>query len=87
MAVTCTKCGRQYDVTLFQFGRTITCACGTRVGLEHRIKLTKRDELKFFADVNAASVVRWLRAIGIDTTWEDPHARRMREKIESIFAS
>ena len=71
MAVTCTKCGRQYDVTLFQFGRTINCACGERVGLEHRLNLSKRDELKFFADVNAASVVRWLRAIGIDTAWED----------------
>ena len=71
MAVTCTKCGRQYDVTLFQFGRTISCACGERVGLEHRLNLTKEDELRFFADVNAASVVRWLRAIGIDTAWED----------------
>lgn len=71
MAVNCTKCGRQYDVTLFQFGRTITCACGTRVGLEHRLDLSKQDELKFFADVNAASVVRWLRATGIDTIWED----------------
>jgi uncharacterized protein len=71
MAVTCTKCGRQYDVTLFQFGRTISCACGMRVGLEHRINLSKDEELKFFVDVNVASVVRWLRAIGIDTAWED----------------
>ena len=71
MAVTCAKCGRQYDVTLFQFGRTISCACGERVGLEHRLKLSKTDELKFFVDVNAASVVRWLRAVGIDTLWED----------------
>ena len=71
MAVTCTKCGRQYDVTLFQFGRTIHCACGERVGLEHRLNLSNRGELKFFADVNAASVVRWLRAAGIDAVWED----------------
>lgn len=71
MAVTCAKCSRQYDVTLFQFGRTISCACGGRVGLEHRLNLAKDDELKFFADVNVARVVRWLRAIGIDTEWED----------------
>src|SRR5215213_6323425 len=71
MAVTCVKCGRQYDVTLFQFGRTISCACGARVGFEHRLNLAKADELKFFADVNVASVVRWLRAVGIDTVWED----------------
>ena len=28
MAVVCKRCGRQYDVTLFQFGRSITCDCG-----------------------------------------------------------
>jgi len=28
MAVTCPRCGRQHDITLFQFGRTIRCACG-----------------------------------------------------------
>ena len=33
MAVVCPGCGRQYDVTLFSFGRTIHCTCGTRVGL------------------------------------------------------
>ncbi|MCA1622660.1 MAG: Mut7-C RNAse domain-containing protein [Acidobacteria bacterium] len=71
MAISCVKCGRQYDVTLFQFGRTINCACGERVGFEHKINLSKDEETKFFADVNVARVVRWLRAIGIDTTWED----------------
>lgn len=72
MAITCAKCGRQYDVTLFQFGRTITCACGERVGFEHKINLpVKGEAIKFFADVNVARLVRWLRAIGIDTVWED----------------
>jgi len=28
MAVVCRRCGRQYDVTLFQFGRSIVCECG-----------------------------------------------------------
>jgi probable phosphoglycerate mutase len=28
MAVVCKRCGRQYDVTLFQFGRTVRCECG-----------------------------------------------------------
>jgi uncharacterized protein with PIN domain len=72
MAITCAKCGRQYDVTLFQFGRTINCACGARVGLEHKINLPAATaEIKFFADVNVARLVRWLRAIGVDTVWED----------------
>ena len=71
MAISCQKCGRQYDLTLFEFGRTINCACGERVGFEHRINLAKDEEIKFFADVNVARVVRWIRAIGLDTAWED----------------
>ncbi len=71
MAITCDRCGRQYDVTLFQFGRTISCACGARVGFEHKVDLGARREAKFFADVNVARLVRWLRAAGFDTVWED----------------
>lgn len=72
MAISCQKCGRQYDVTLFEFGRTIDCACGARVGFEHRINLRRADgEPKFFADVNVARLARWLRAAGFDTAWED----------------
>ncbi len=39
MAVPCPRCGREYDITLFQFGRTIQCTCGARVGPEKRIVL------------------------------------------------
>lgn len=28
MAILCPKCKRQYDITLFQFGRSIKCDCG-----------------------------------------------------------
>ena len=28
MAVRCPKCGREYDVTLFEFGRSVVCECG-----------------------------------------------------------
>jgi len=31
MAIRCHQCGREYDVTLFEFGRTITCECGAEV--------------------------------------------------------
>ena len=71
MAILCSNCGRQYDVTLFQFGRTIDCACGSRVGLETRINLPANAALRFFADVNVARLTRWLRALSIDTVWED----------------
>lgn len=28
LAVTCPNCGKQYDSTLFQFGRKVPCDCG-----------------------------------------------------------
>lgn len=31
MAITCPRCGAEYDVTLFQFGRRILCTCGAEV--------------------------------------------------------
>ena len=33
MAIQCPCCGRQYDVTLFQFGRPVRCDCGASVDL------------------------------------------------------
>ncbi len=33
MAIVCPRCGTAYDVTLFQFGRSIWCECGCRVDL------------------------------------------------------
>ncbi|MFO0981930.1 MAG: hypothetical protein U1E76_09345 [Planctomycetota bacterium] len=31
MAILCARCGRQFDVTLFEFGRAVTCECGALV--------------------------------------------------------
>ncbi len=38
MAIRCSRCGREYDVTLFEFGRTLECECGAEVdaGRPHR---------------------------------------------------
>ena len=33
MAIECPHCGRQYDVTLFEFGRHLRCSCGATVSL------------------------------------------------------
>ena len=35
MAVRCSYCGRDYDVTLFEFDRSITCVCGETVTFKH----------------------------------------------------
>jgi putative protease len=31
MAITCPRCGAGYDVTLFQFGHRVRCACGAEI--------------------------------------------------------
>ena len=35
MAVRCSFCKKDYDVTLFEFGKTVKCVCGNIVNLKH----------------------------------------------------
>jgi uncharacterized protein len=70
MAVTCPRCGRGYDVTLFAFGRTIHCACGERVGLAARIEAAPRSgPPRFAADAMLGRLTHWLRILGIDVSY------------------
>lgn len=34
MAISCPRCNRQYDVTLFEFGRKVICECGEVISAE-----------------------------------------------------
>jgi len=69
MSIPCPRCGRQYDVTLFQFGRTIHCTCGERVGLQQRLTIDGETR-RFIADAMLGRLARWLRILGIDTAYE-----------------
>ena len=85
MSVPCPRCGRGYDVTLFQFGRTIHCTCGSRVGLEPRIRpVSSGHELRFMADAMLGRLARWLRILGCDVTFEPeiPDAELVRRALE-----
>ncbi len=31
MAITCPRCGSQYDATLFEFGHRVRCPCGAEI--------------------------------------------------------
>ncbi len=71
MGVPCPGCGRQYDITLFEFGRTIDCNCGSRVALEPRVPfLPSGSEPRFIADAMLRSLARWLRMLGFDVAYE-----------------
>jgi DNA-directed RNA polymerase subunit RPC12/RpoP len=71
VAIPCRQCGREYDVTLFEFGRTIWCTCGSRVGLEPRVReLPPTAEKRFVADVMLGRLARWLRLLGLDCAYD-----------------
>jgi uncharacterized protein with PIN domain len=70
MSVLCPGCGREYDITLFQYGRTIECACGRRVGREMKVMETtwkgEERQPRFMVDVMLGRLARWLRVLGFD---------------------
>ena len=71
MAVPCPGCGREYDVALFQFGRTLHCTCGARVGLEARRRpLGGGSAPRFAADAMLGRLARWLRIAGCDVLYQ-----------------
>lgn len=72
MAVPCPRCGREYDVTLFEFGRTLWCTCGARVGPTARVRSLGPDTGKrFIADAMLGRLARWLRILGFDCAYEN----------------
>lgn len=92
MAIRCTYCGRGYDVTLFEFGRSVRCACGERVTLTH--ERLKDDAL--FARILEDRKVREIRTmadriasliVGSDCPMIDIEIekQKLRERIAELF--
>ncbi len=71
MAVPCPSCGRDYDIALFQFGRTIDCTCGARVALAPRVRpLVRAANMRFIVDAMLGRLARWLRLLGCDAEYD-----------------
>jgi HAD superfamily hydrolase (TIGR01458 family) len=46
MAITCPCCGREYDATLFEFGRSVCCDCGRKFDLSQGHLLMKQQPIE-----------------------------------------
>ncbi|MEW6600700.1 MAG: hypothetical protein AB1499_06995 [Nitrospirota bacterium] len=92
MAIKCPYCGREYDVTLFEFDRRVTCVCGKTVNFKHE-RMTdeallarmsedrKVREIKAMADRIASLIVAsdW-HMIDIEI-----EKQKLRERISELF--
>lgn len=68
MAIPCPGCGRQYDVTLFQFGHAVDCDCGRRVEADAP-RSPGGAAPRFVCDAMLGRLARWLRVIGCDVVY------------------
>lgn len=68
-AIPCPGCRREYPEARFAGGRTLTCACGTRVG--RRLEVERgAGPPRFMVDSMLGGLSRWLRVLGYDAAWE-----------------
>ena len=92
MAVRCTYCGRGYDVTLFEFDRSINCVCGKTVTFKHeqmkdealfarRYEDRKVREIMIMADrISSLIVASDYQMIDIEI-----EKQKLRERISELF--
>lgn len=45
MSIRCPKCKKEYDVSLFEFGKEITCECGNKLSLKHEETFGELEEI------------------------------------------
>lgn len=92
MSIRCGNCGRDYDITLFEFERSITCLCGETVTLKHeqvtdaalhaqRDENLKIKEIRLMADRIASLIISTDYPM-IDIEIEK---QKFREKISELF--
>lgn len=93
MAIRCPHCKREYDVTLFEFGKTVKCICGNIISLQHMeifrelLNDARRDEEKKIMEIkNLADKIAFL-IVSTDYPKIDIEIEKekFRERIEELF--
>lgn len=92
MAIRCPYCGRGYDVTLFEFDRSITCACGKTVTFQHEqmtdeALLARRSEDRKIREICAMADRVASLIVGSDYPMIDIEIekQKLRERISELF--
>ena len=92
MAIRCPQCKREFDVTLFEFDRTIRCACGNIVNLTHKeqwreLLHTHKDEEKKINQIKTLADKISFLIISTDYPRIDIEVEKekLREKIHEFF--
>ncbi len=92
MAVRCSYCGRDYDVTLFEFGRTVTCECGETVTFRHEQTADDVSSALISEEMNLKEIIIMADRISsliVATDYPmidiEIEKQKLREKIEELF--
>ncbi len=92
MAIRCPYCGRGYDVTLFEFGRSVTCVCGETVTFKHdqmtdEAVLARTSEERKVREISATADRIASLIVGSDYPMIDIEIekQKLRERISELF--
>ncbi|MBI5100057.1 MAG: hypothetical protein HZB30_12575 [Nitrospirae bacterium] len=92
MAIRCLYCGREYDVTLFEFDRSITCVCGKTVMFKHKqmtdeALLARRSEDRKVREITTMADRIASLIVGSDYPMIDIEIekQKLRERISELF--
>jgi hypothetical protein len=92
MAIRCSYCGRDYDVTLFEFDRSVTCVCGKTVTFKHEQMtdeaiLARRAEDRKIREIRAMADRIASLIVGSDYPMIDIEIekQKLKERISKLF--
>ncbi|UCD34312.1 MAG: hypothetical protein JSU90_08405 [Nitrospiraceae bacterium] len=92
MAVRCPWCSREYDITLFEFDRSISCACGNTVTFRHETLTGEALRARMSEDRKVHEIARMADRIaslivGSDYPWIDIEIEKekLRARISELF--
>jgi hypothetical protein len=92
MAVRCSYCSREYDISLFEFDRSITCICGKTVTCKHE-QMTDEARLARRSEDSKVRVIQGMAdrisslIVGSDYPIIDIEIekQKLRERISELF--